>query len=141
VLLDEQKRKFSAYQETLNSHMRARVTEEVNYIEQVMKKRVDVFKDVHSAQDELGSGKSLGGDNDLSLKDKYSHLLKKGANKNSSDMDPLGYGAEKEQQEAIFAEMERLKQGESQAREEVVALQDFIRKSRTLQRLREAVTK
>ena len=35
--------------------------------------------------------------------------------------------------------MERLKEGEKEAREEVLALQDFIRKSRTLQRLREAV--
>ena len=35
--------------------------------------------------------------------------------------------------------MERLKDGEREARAEVVALQDFIRKSRTLQRLREAV--
>ena len=35
--------------------------------------------------------------------------------------------------------MERLKEGEREARAEVVALQDFIRKSRTLQRLREAV--
>jgi predicted deacetylase len=60
VLLDEQKRKFSAYQDTLNSHMRARVTEEVNYIEQTMRKRVDVFKNVHSAEDALDGGKGLG---------------------------------------------------------------------------------
>ena len=33
VLLDEQKRKFAAYQDTLNSHMRARVTDSVNFIE------------------------------------------------------------------------------------------------------------
>ena len=35
--------------------------------------------------------------------------------------------------------MERLKQSESEARQEVIDLQQFIKKSRTLQRLKEAV--
>ena len=70
MLLDEQKKKFRAYQETLNSHMAGTVTESVNYIEQAMKERVATFKDVNS-----DSGPSNTG---LSLTDKYSHLLKKG---------------------------------------------------------------
>ena len=72
----------------------------------------------------------------MSLNEKYSHLIKKGT---AGQEDLYGMGADKAQQEAIFAEMERLKEGEREARAEVVALQDFIRKSRTLQRLREAV--
>ena len=74
----------------------------------------------------------------MSLQDKYSHLIKKGAAGGGPE-DLFGTGADKAQQEAIFAEMERLKDGEAEARAEVVGLQDFIRKSRTLQRLREAV--
>lgn len=48
VLLDESKRKFKEYQLTLNSYMRENVAENINYIDEVMKKRVKAFKDVHN---------------------------------------------------------------------------------------------
>ena len=142
VLLDEQKRKFAEYQTAVNSKMKATVTESVNYIEQEMKKRIEKFQDVHNAEDMLdgvakGAAGVRTGGGDLSLQDKYSHLLKKG--KTDVAQDPYGITNDRAQQEAIFAEMERLKEGEREAREEVVALQGFIRQARTLQRLREAV--
>ena len=122
--------------------MKATVTESVNYIEQEMKKRIEKFQDVHNAEDMLdgvakGAAGVRTGGGDLSLQDKYSHLLKKG--KTDVAQDPYGITNDRAQQEAIFAEMERLKEGEREAREEVVALQGFIRQARTLQRLREAV--
>jgi len=48
TLLAEQKRKFKEYQLTLNSYMRENVTENINYIDEVMKKRVEAYKDVHN---------------------------------------------------------------------------------------------
>ena len=53
TLLAEQKRKFKEYQLTLNSYMRENVTENINYIDEVMKKRVEAYKDVHNEQDTL----------------------------------------------------------------------------------------
>ena len=65
----------------------------------------------------------------------YSHLLKKNKN-GGKDGDLFG-----QENEAIFMEMERLKQSEKEARLEVIKLQDFIRKQRMFQKLREVVTK
>ena len=41
-------------------------------------------------------------------------------------------GGAAQNNELIFAEMERLKESESEAREEVLTLQNFIRKQRTI---------
>jgi hypothetical protein len=62
-----------------------------------------------------------------SLTDKYAHLVKKS---NNDPNDPFGGAAQNN--ELIFAEMERLKESESEAREEVLTLQNFIRKQRTI---------
>jgi len=51
VLLDEQKRKFREYQLTLNAYVRENVAENINYIDEVMKKRVEAYKDVHNQAD------------------------------------------------------------------------------------------
>ena len=72
--------------------------------------------------------------------EKYSHLLKKG--KTSADiMDPFRNSDHDDNYEVIFEEMERLKESESEARNEVLKLQNFIRKSRMLLKLKEAVQK
>jgi len=76
------------------------------------------------------------------LMEKYSHLLKKGKS-NSEVVDPFK-GPSNDQEdnyEVIFEEMERLKESESEARAEVLQLQNFLRQSRMLQKLREAVNK
>ena len=73
------------------------------------------------------------------LMEKYSHLLKKGTATQDSFSDPFRNNDNDDNYEVIFEEMERLKQSESEARQEVIDLQQFIKKSRTLQRLKEAV--
>ena len=76
--------------------------------------------------------------------EKYSHLLKKGGNKVQTDliMDPLRNPSDQEDNyEVIFEEMERLKNSETEAREEVLKLENFIRQTRMLQKLRSAVEK
>ena len=116
ILLAEQKRKFKEYQLTLNSYMRENVTENINYIDEVMKKRVEQYKDVHNEQDNQGPASggqlnessaktlpsqsigSIGGAANVShmlerpndrrkeLMEKYSHLLKKGGKAVSTDL-------------------------------------------------------
>ena len=78
------------------------------------------------------------------LMEKYSHLLKKGGKAVSTDLviDPFKGTAENDDNyEVIFEEMERLKVSESESREEVLKLENFIRQSRMLQKLKEAVQK
>ena len=73
------------------------------------------------------------------LLEKYSHLLKKGS-ASAEIIDPFRIGSEHEDNyEVIFEEMERLKESECEARNEVLTLQKFIKQSRMLQKLREAV--
>ncbi len=55
VLLAEQKAKFKEYQLSLNSYMRENVTSNINYIDEVMKKRVEAFKDIHNEEDKMKS--------------------------------------------------------------------------------------
>lgn len=75
------------------------------------------------------------------LLEKYAHLLKKGGNKVSSDvLDPFrNPGEHDDNYQVIFEEMDRLKESETEAREEVLRLENFIRQSRMLQKLRSAV--
>ena len=78
------------------------------------------------------------------LMEKYSHLLKKGGKAVSTDMvvDPFrGASNDDDNYEVIFEEMERLKISESESREEVLKLENFIRQSRLLSKLKEAVQK
>jgi len=59
--------------------------------------------------------------------EKYSHLLKKGK-VNSEVVDPFrGINDHDDNYEVIFEEMERLKESESEARNEVLLLQNFLR--------------
>lgn len=73
------------------------------------------------------------------LMEKYSHLLKKGTSSSDIGMDPFRKSDDEDNYEVIFEEMERLKESETEARNEVLMLQEQIKKSRTLQRLKEAV--
>ena len=93
-LLHAKAQKFNSYQLTLNSHMRENVTENINYIDEVMKARVEAFKEVHNGEDRATRGDTSAASNLSSrshahaahldnarrkqLMDKYSHLLKKG---------------------------------------------------------------
>ena len=126
--------------------MRENVTSNINYIDEVMKKRVEAFKDIHNEEDNLKSasqpsGKLLANQSAGSiapmanhlldrpdnrrkeLMEKYSHLLKKGTVKSEVQMDPFGNSNEHDDNyEVIFEEMERLKQSETEARHEVLQL-------------------
>ena len=162
VLLAEQKRKFKEYQLTLNAYMRENVAENINYIDEVMKKRVEAYKDVHNEQDALGDSNSKASiptqsmaslsqvahlmerpnDRRKELLEKYSHLLKKGKGVSSQDlMDPFSSGQHDDNYEVIFEEMERLKESETEARNEVLSLQNFIRQQRMLSKLKDSVQK
>lgn len=61
------------------------------------------------------------------LMDKYSHLLKKGNNVNEI-RDPFKKVENDDSYEVIFEEMERLKESETEARNEVLSLQKYIKK-------------
>ena len=110
----------------MNAHIKLDVKNNINYIDEVMRERVEQYKDIHNAAD--GGGTSSIATKVPSLTDKYAHLVKKGAG--SDPNDPFGGG--NQNNELIFAEMERLKESESEAREEVLVLQNFIRKQRTI---------
>ena len=162
VLLSESKRKFAEYKGTLNSHMEEKVTTTINQIDAVMKQRVEAYKDAHIDQDTL-LGDNQGAQNSMNnlgaplshmldrpndrrkeLLDKYSHLLKKGGNKVSTDInDPFNQGNHNhdDNYEVIFEEMERLKESEYEARMEVLKLENYIRMSRMLQRMKTTVMK
>ena len=80
--------------------------------------------------------------------DKYSYLLKKGGKAVNSDIVANAFGGaggnsdgHEDNYEVIFEEMERLKESESEARYEVLKLENWIRQSRMLQKLKEAVQK
>ena len=51
MLLDEQKRKFGEYQQTLNAYVRDHVQESHNYIDAEMKQRVEAYKEIHNQAD------------------------------------------------------------------------------------------
>jgi len=72
--------------------------------------------------------------------EKYSHLLKK-TNVNAVTIDPFHRDTNdhSDNYEVIFEEMERLKESENEARNEVILLQNYLRQTRMLQKLREAV--
>ena len=59
----------------------------------------------------------------------------------SPSLDGNTHSDQDDNYEVIFEEMERLKESESEARAEVLQLQNFLRQSRMLQKLREAVNK
>ena len=61
------------------------------------------------------------------LMDKYSHQLKKGNNVNEI-RDPFKKVENDDSYEVIFEEMERLKESETEARNEVLSLQKYIKK-------------
>ena len=81
------------------------------------------------------------------LMEKYSHLLKKSKGTENAGFDPYrmsggGNSAEHEDNyEVIFEEMERLKESEYEARMEVLKLENYIRMSRMLQRMKTTVMK
>ena len=77
VLLVEQKKKFKEYQQTLNSHIKLDVKNNINYIDEVMRERVEQYKDIHSGGDGAGKQHKV-----ASLTDKYAHLVK---NKSTND--------------------------------------------------------
>ena len=147
-LLHAKAQKFNAYQLTLNSHMRENVTENINYIDEVMKARVEAFKEVHSGEDRITQNKNISGgtlgsrgghaahlDNARrkQLMDKYAHLLKKGKAALGELADPFGAQAELEENFVlIFEELERLKESEGEARAEVLKLERYLCQSRML---------
>ena len=133
VLLAEQKKKFKEYQNTLNAHIKLDVKNNINYIDEVMRERVEQYKDTQNAVD----GKTKQIEKVASLTDKYAHLVKKGPSNDPNDP----FGGSNQNNLLIFAEMERLKESESESREEVLKLQNFIRKQRTIQSLKMTVQK
>jgi len=56
-------------------------------------------------------------------------------------MDTFGKKDNEDNYEMILEEMERLKDSETEARNEVLTLQKFIKQARVLSRLKEAVQK
>ena len=82
------------------------------------------------------------------LMDKYSYLIKKGGKAVNTDVITNAFGGaggnsdgHEDNYEVIFEEMERLKESEGEARYEVLKLENWIRQSRMLQKLKEAVQK
>lgn len=154
-LLHAKAQKFNSYQLTLNSHMRENVTENINYIDEVMKARVEAFKEVHNGEDKVSQDKSaastlgsrghaahLDNARRKQLMDKYAHLLKKGKAAFGELADPFGAQTELEENFVlIFEELERLKESEGEARAEVLKLEEYLCMSRMLQKLKESVKK
>ena len=121
--------------------MRANIKENINHLDEMMKKAIGTSAQDEKDPEEGGpGGKGFGkedkteGQRKREMLDKYGHLLKKGEVKSDSK-DQYHYN------EAIFEEMDRLKQSEKEAREEVLTLQKYMTQTRMLQRLKEAVQK
>ena len=85
VLLAEQINKFKDYQLALNSHIRLDVTNNINHIEEVMKKHLEQHKDIQ------GGSKPTDKPKVPSLYDKYAHLLKEKKTKGKDVQFGTGY--------------------------------------------------
>ena len=71
VLLEEQKKKFGEYQAALNSSMKLNVKNNINYIDEEMKKHVPQWKEKDSGVEGAAKKQKI-----PSLTDKYAHLVK-----------------------------------------------------------------
>ena len=110
--------------------MKLNVKNNINYIDEEMKKHVQQWKEKDSGVEGTAKAQKI-----PSLTDKYAHLVK---SKKASDET---YGGSAEDNELIFAEMERLKESENEARNEVLRLQVFIRNLRSMHALKSTIQK
>jgi erythromycin esterase-like protein len=128
-MLVENRKKVSEYQKTLNSHMEAAVERnkaecnaEITALVQRKKEPVDHDKIKTKAE----------------LFNEYSHLLKGDAKKEYKEAVASGQPDknriyQNKDLENIFKEMERLKATEKEAREDLLEMQNLIRKQRMMQ--------
>ena len=107
------------------------MTNNINHIEEVMKKHLEQHKDIQ------GGSKPADKPKIPSLYDKYAHLLKERKGKGKEDQFSTG----SQDNELLLLEFERLKASEQEAREEVLYLENFVRKLRTVQKLKITVLK
>ena len=76
MILEETKKKFAEYKVNLNSTLKCEVKENINEMDQIIKKRVERYRIESSGDTDLlldGAGQKK----EETLSDKYSHLLKK----------------------------------------------------------------
>lgn len=120
MALDEQHKKYAEYKEALNSYVKADIKDDMNSIETLMKKRVEKYK-VNS-----GTTKNPQDREDESKKKSKSKLTTSSSKQNFKFEQ---YGMDADQ---MVAEMERLRESEKEARDEVLMMQTLLRKQRMM---------
>ena len=110
--LSEMSKNFLAFTENMSASLKEQVHDNICQIE--MRMKVSIQKEEPKTFE----------NREEMLKDKYSQLLKKG-NTQKGD----GFGGEKANM-ALLEEMERLKESETEARQELLAIQRFMRLQR-----------
>lgn len=109
LALQEERKKFESYQQVLNASMNTEIKEHINELDLQLKKIIN--KDPRlNHYDEAKPAKQL--------QEEYSHLLNK--------KQPQSTGVESV--EPLLRELERLKRGQKEAHEEVLEMQNLIRK-------------
>lgn len=121
-MLVQQKKKYGDYKDNLNAHVRGEIKEEINSIDGLMKKRMA----------ELKNNATIGGEKKASKGKK----LAQSATKNAAKFEQLGVGAEE-----MLIEMERLRESEKEARQEVIDMQLVLRRQRIMNNLKEIHSK
>ena len=143
--LKEQKRKFFEFQNALQSNMTNEVKLNISQIDEVIKKRIKGYSDISEDTPEARK------EDDSNT---YGHLLRGEARHQYMQMRAAkALGKEKdisqdhggvfknEDLEEVFDDFRRLKANESESRQEVLKLQEFIRKQRLMQNLKWALFK
>ena len=110
--LEEMKMNFLRFTDNMSASLKEQVHDNICQIE--MRMKVSIQKEEPKQFDSR----------EAMLKDKYSQLLKKGNNQKAD-----GFGGEKANM-ALLEEMERLKESEAESREELLAIQRFMRLQR-----------
>lgn len=121
--LQETRKKFAEYQANLNFTMKADITSNINELDVVLKKLVTQNNSLNQVPDE---NKPTG-----QLMEEYSHLLQGDAKRDYKE-GKLSAILQSRDLELMLREMERLKRSEKEAQEEVLEMQNLIRKQRML---------
>jgi hypothetical protein len=128
--LQESRKKFSKYQETLNAHVKADIKNHLSQLNTDLKKIV---------LGELKPPDFPQLKEEEELIDEYAHLLKGQAKQDYKESKQVGgfdfsnsAVLQSKDLELVFREMNRLKASEAEARQELLEMQNLIRKQRML---------
>lgn len=127
LALDECRRKFSDFQNNINARVMADVRENINSIDQIMKGKAEMFKDLQKLTPQTNTTINI---NNITIKN----------NGNTHHSGGLSVG-DQNYYARVIKEFDSLKIAEKEAREEIIKLQEVLRKGRQFVRFKEVLMK